>query len=94
MKLYALACLAIVAGCQTQPVQEMTYTQQKAWAKGIYDSCQAQGVRVDEMAQCLDAESRRDSLVRHRNAVTRREFGRDMGRAFQRQSDHYYRMAY
>lgn len=94
MKFYALACIALVAGCQTQPVQEMSYTQQKEWARGIYDSCQAQGVPANEMAQCLDAESRRDSLLRYRNAVNQRNFGREMGRAMQRQSDHYYRMAY
>jgi len=70
-KITIFITLLIAAGCQTQPVNEMSYTQQKAWAQIIVQKCVDQGIGYNhpELKACMDAEARRDAASRYRNGI-------------------------
>lgn len=60
--------LLALAGCQTQPVHEMSYSQQQEWAKSIVQTCHDQGIANDQLEDCVRAEAIRDTAIRQRNA--------------------------
>lgn len=59
---------ALLAGCQTQQVEEMTYTQQKELVNQIAMRCvkQGYGPQSGEFRQCYDAEFKREVALRVR----------------------------
>lgn len=59
---------ALLAGCQTQQVEEMTYTQQKELVNQVAMRCvkQGYGPQSGEFRQCYDAEFKREVALRVR----------------------------
>lgn len=61
----------LLAGCQSQEVSEMSYSQTKELAIQKNKECAAQGVKpgTNEMRMCVSHEMNREAAVRHnRNA--------------------------
>lgn len=75
MRTFLLIALTALAGCQSQPVEELNYSQQKALAEQIVQRCYAQGVRTGtpEMKMCLEVETAREVAVRKRNAARKNQ---------------------
>lgn len=65
----AIAMLAL-SGCQTQPIETMTYSETKALAEQIVQRCYAQGVKsgTPEMELCTGQEVQREATLRRINA--------------------------
>ncbi len=93
-KLFILSAL-LLAGCQTQDVSELSYTQQKAWAQTIAKKCVEQGIGYNhpEFKSCLDAESRRDAATRYRNGVRQQHAAQAMSQGFYNAGNAYSRAA-
>lgn len=73
----AVASAVVLTGCETQPIQEMSYSQKKALVEQIIKRCEAQGVRRNtaEMNTCGQSEITREFAIRERNAA---QFNRAM----------------
>ena len=82
--LFFLSAIAVLAGCQTQSVHEMSYTQQKAWAQTIAKKCIDQGIGYNhpEFKACLNAESRRDAATRYYNGIKQQQAAQAMSQGF------------
>lgn len=67
-----LACL-LLAGCETTPIQELSYSQRKELAQKITDRCVAQGIALNspEMKPCQMAEVEREVATREHNQQRR-----------------------
>lgn len=74
----------MVSGCQTKPVNELSYTQQKAWAQTIAKKCLDQGIGYShpEFKACLDAESRRDAAIKYNNRIRQQQVAHAMSQGF------------
>jgi hypothetical protein len=64
-----IATLLLLGGCQTKPVNEMSYTEQNVWASGIVKACRDQKVPEPQMNDCIRVEAIRDMTERHSSAV-------------------------
>lgn len=75
MKTILLSFLAIgLVACQsTEPVEEMSYSEQKAWAEAIVKLCADQGIPPGhpEFEACVTAEAKRDAAIRYNNEARR-----------------------
>lgn len=72
MKLIALwVCAAVLAGCQTKTVEEMSYSERKVLVAEIQSRCYAQGVKPasPEYEQCSAVEVQREVATRKRRAA-------------------------
>lgn len=64
-----VACgLAVLTGCQTKTVEEMSYTERKVLADQVVQRCQAQKVPQAEMSACVNVEANREIATRRRSA--------------------------
>lgn len=89
----ALFALIGLAGCETTPVHELSYSEQQEWAKKIVQRCIDQGVDTNspQINECVRAESIRDASLRHRNAIQQQRFAealRDAGDQMQANARH------
>lgn len=73
----AMALVLALAGCQTKPVDEMSYTEVKQLAGQIVDRCVAQGIKENtrEMTACSQQEARREVVTRQRMRQRQRAMG-------------------
>jgi len=64
----AVVAATLLAGCQTQQVEEMTYTQQKEFVNQMAMRCvkQGYGPQSGEFRQCYEAEYKREVALRVR----------------------------
>ena len=94
-KIVILSALVLLTGCQTQPVNELSYSQQKAWAQTIAQKCVDQGIGYNhpEFKACLDAESRRDAATRYNNGVRQQRVAQAMSQGFYNAGNVYSRAA-
>lgn len=71
MKLVILAAVAVFAlgGCQSKPVEQMSYTELRAVAGQIQKRCEAQGVYKGskDYDMCIRQEINRETSVRQAN---------------------------
>ena len=83
-KIISLSILIFITGCQTQPVNEMSYSQQKTWAQGIAKKCVDQGISYNhpEFKACIDTESRRDTASRYRNSIQQQRTAQALSSGF------------
>ncbi|WP_146206513.1 hypothetical protein [Ochrobactrum sp. POC9] len=83
-KIFLIITMIFITGCQTQPVNEMSYSQQKAWAQGIAKKCIDQGISYNhpEFKACIDAESRRDAASRYRNSMQQQRTAQALSTGF------------
>jgi hypothetical protein len=79
-----LTVLTALAVCQSQPISEMSYTEQKAWAKTIAQKCVEQGIGYDnpDFKACLNAESKRDAVTRYNNGIRRQQAAQALSEGF------------
>lgn len=71
MRFLIFGLALVLAGCQTQEVSEMSYSQTKELAIQKNKECIAQGIRpgTNEMKMCVTHEMNREAAVRqNRNA--------------------------
>jgi hypothetical protein len=63
-----LSC--IVSGCETTPVHQLSYSEQKQWASGIGKKCLDQGYKETnpEFKACFRAEAVKNMTERQNNA--------------------------
>lgn len=74
MRLFVLGVAAIaLAGCQSKPVEQMSYTEVRALAGEIQKRCEAQGARSPsaEFEACIQQEVTREKSVRAANYARR-----------------------
>lgn len=66
MRVAIVGLALLLAGCQTQEVSEMSYSQYKDLAVQKNKECQAQGVKpaTNEMKACVSHELNREQAVR------------------------------
>ena len=69
----AAAGVVALAGCQPQSVDEMSYTELRAYAVELGTRCESQGVlrTSREFEACVRQEFRRDEAMRARSQQTR-----------------------
>ncbi len=73
-----LLSLALLASCQTKPIEEMSYTERKTLAAEIAKRCVEQGVspkNQQEMRRCFDIEAQREVYTRRRNQMILDDIG-------------------
>lgn len=76
MRVLIVGLALLLAGCQTQEVEEMSYSQTKTLAVQKNKECIAQGVKpgTNEMKTCVTHEMNREAAVRRNwNARLREE---------------------
>lgn len=81
MKRIALVVMAmVVAGCQSKPIEQMSYTELNQLSGEIVKRCYAQGVkpRTHEMQICTQQEITREQANRAANAQRRIALGEGM----------------
>jgi hypothetical protein len=79
------ALLTLPACVENKPVSEMTYTEQRALAEEISQSCRDQGVKdgTREMDRCFEIETDREIAKREKAAEDLRLFGSALGAGMQ-----------
>lgn len=77
-----LAC-GLLAGCQTKPIQALSYTELSALGRQIEERCIAQGVRrgTRNFDTCVRQEADREVYQRAANRRTMRNIGQAMQNA-------------
>lgn len=81
MKRIALIAMAMAAaGCQSKPIEQMSYTELNQLSGEIVKRCYAQGVkpRTREMQICTQQEITREQATRAANTQRRIAFGQAM----------------
>ncbi|WP_037069700.1 hypothetical protein [Rhizobium favelukesii] len=71
MRVLIIGLALLLAGCQSQEVSEMSYSQTKDLAIQKNKECAAQGIKpgTNEMKMCVTHEMNREAALRHnRNA--------------------------
>ena len=73
----------LLAGCQTKPIQALSYTELNALAGQVRDRCIAQGVRpgTKNFDVCFRQEAMREDYQRAANRRTMRNIGQAMQNA-------------
>lgn len=67
MKILLLACAVALAGCSTKSIDEMSYTEVKAYGAVLHKKCVDQGVKPGpEMQLCINQEARADQSRRQK----------------------------
>lgn len=91
MKWAVLFGAVVLAGCQTQQIQEMNYSERKALAEQIVQRCYAQGVKADtpEMRLCTAAEVQAENAKRQNNLAQARRSQRAIAQGLQNASRSY-----
>src|SRR5690606_9542524 len=89
----ALFALVGLAGCETTPVHELSYSEQQEWAKQIVQRCYDQGIGPNspQLSDCVRAEALRDASLRYTNAQRQQRFAealRDAGNQMQANARH------
>lgn len=82
-RFFILGAIALtLSGCETTPVQELTYTQKKALVDKIIASCIKQGVSLKsrEMTVCTNSEIDREIALRAKNRAVAAEIPAMVGR--------------
>ncbi len=76
-KIVMLAALAaLIAGCQSKSVDEMSYSEVKQYAAALVDRCKAQGAKDGaEMQTCINQEARSDEYKRRKAIHDRQVIG-------------------
>lgn len=87
-----LALLLISTGCETTPVHELSYSEQKKWAEGLEKKCADQGFDRShpEFVKCFRAEGYKNIAERENN----RRGIQAAAEGFSRGMDSYNRAAY
>lgn len=70
MQSVILAALAVfLVGCQSKPIEQMSYTEVQAVAAQIQKRCEAQGVRKGDKnyEMCIRQEINRETSIRQAN---------------------------
>lgn len=64
-----LLVLLVLAGCQTKPIEEMSYSERKALAEQLTKRCYDQGVKPGsaEFRDCAAVEVQREAYTRRAN---------------------------
>lgn len=80
MKRLLLVGLVVLAGCSTKSMNEMNYSELKAYAVEMQTRCEKQGVKGDqEMKACINQEAMADQSRRQRQ----KQFGAALAGASQ-----------
>jgi hypothetical protein len=67
---------AILAGCQSKPVSEMSYAEVKQYGAELIARCKAEGAKPGAETQaCINQEARADEAKRQNAAATRQAVG-------------------
>lgn len=84
-ELVGLACGLALAGCQSKPIEQMSYTELNQLAGVLAKSCLDQGVKAGsaEMDLCLRQEVGREKATRAANAQKRQALAGAMAAAGQ-----------
>lgn len=74
MRYLPIALLAILAGCQSKPIEQMSYTETKQLAQQLHKRCADQGAPQGspEFDICMKQEIGREASIRQENAQRRR----------------------
>lgn len=82
-KIALIAGLMAVAGCQTKPIEAMSYSEQKQLASQILARCHKQGVKpgTQEEKDCFYTETRSEFYNRRQNTDRIRAVGQAMAAA-------------
>jgi hypothetical protein len=70
------AMAALVAGCQSKPSAEMSYSELKQYAGSLVERCRKQVSSESEMQACINQEARSDEYKRRQAVETRKAIGR------------------
>lgn len=83
MRLAPLVAAALVAGCQSQPIEEMSYSEYRALFGELHKRCAQQGFPDNhpESRFCIQQELNREVATRHNNAEARQRFAAGMAAA-------------
>jgi hypothetical protein len=81
----AVAALMTLAGCQTKPIEQMSYTEVRQLAGEIAKRCNDQGVKGPsrEFSACTQQEITREASLRQENAERRQRVGAALSQAGQ-----------
>lgn len=84
MKIAGAALLAMLCGCQSKSVDEMSYTEVRQYAGQLVERCRKQGAKVGmEMQTCINQEARSDEAKRRNAIQTRQAIGAALAEAGQ-----------
>ena len=84
MRKICLLLLLCLGGCQTTPIEEMSYKEKRALAGVLVDRCIQQGYSKDQssMRECVHAEYDREQAVRKRNREDMAQSGQALAAGF------------
>lgn len=89
-----LVAAILLAGCETQPVHEMSYSEQQKWGQKIVLRCFDQGIKKNpQLNDCIKAEMVRDVSLRRSNAVRKQRAGEAINDYMQDRSNYYNSMS-
>lgn len=93
-KLCAIALLAALAGCETTPIDRLSYGQERVVATKIAASCMPYKREGDAVFNnCINHEARREVATREHNRQAARAFFTALGEASQQYSEQQARRA-
>lgn len=77
---FIAVCSALLSGCQTKPIEAMSYSEQKQLMSQLLDRCHKQGVKpgTQEEKDCFYAETRSEAYKRQQNVYQRQALGQAM----------------
>lgn len=77
----ACAAALLLTGCNSTPIEELTYSQTKALAAELHKRCAEQGAPPGspDFDACMRQELTREQAIRYRNRERRRAFADALG---------------
>lgn len=90
-----LGVAALLGGCQTTRVAEMSYSEQQAFVQQMVELCGKQGFGpgTPQHVDCVNQEIRREALARESRAANGARFSAALGAGMQGVSQGYYNAA-
>lgn len=76
MRYLAVVFLAILAGCQSKPIEQLSYTETKQLAQQLHKRCADQGAPQGsaEFELCMKQEIGREASIRNERAERKRNY--------------------
>jgi hypothetical protein len=70
-RFFVLFSVLALTGCQTNPIEQLSYSETKELAAKLHKICQDQGVKenTSEMKLCIQQELSREAYTRRDNAI-------------------------
>lgn len=85
----------MASGCQTKPIQAMSYSEKMALAKKLQSICEQNGLKPSTEAynNCFHSELSREAYQRNANALKTQAALSSLASGMQNASNNYYRAA-